>query len=50
MLHRAHLPARFWAEAARHVVYLQKRMPTRAPDGKIPLKVMEGKLLDTNQC
>lgn len=46
MLHRARLPQRFWAEAARHAVWLQNRTPTRVLEGKSPLEVMEGKLLD----
>jgi hypothetical protein len=45
MLHEKELPKKLWAEAANTSVYLLNRMPTRALQKKLPLKLG----LDTNQ-
>jgi transposase InsO family protein len=42
MLHRARLPATFWAEAARNAVYVRNRCPTRAVKGKTPYEMWTG--------
>ena len=42
MLHRARLPATFWAEAAFNAVYVRNRCPTRAVKGRTPYEVWTG--------
>ena len=43
MLHRARLPATFWAEAAMNAVHIRNRCPTRAVKGKTPYEVWTGR-------
>ena len=43
MLHRARLPATFWAEAACNAVYVRNRCPTRAVKGRTPFEVWTGR-------
>ena len=43
MLHRAQLPATFWAEAAMNAVHIRNRCPTRAVKGKTPYEVWTGR-------
>ena len=42
MLHRARLPASFWAEAAFNAVYVRNRCPTRAVKDRTPYEVWTG--------
>ena len=43
MLHRARLPATFWAEAAMNAVHIRNRCPTRAVKGQTPYEVWTGR-------
>ena len=49
LLHASGLPKSLWGEAARHIVWLMNRTPTKAVEGKTPFEAAFGKKPDLGE-